>query len=132
MNNVFADFWRIADTDANVDYRVKYIAEAWHQRNIRDCAAFSKRRFMFGTIVQGNLYESDCIRLKLLRNHSDDLFANFRIVAAALSVPVFAAPLPGDRLSTHDFWAKQEARIAILKENLRLKRQGSLFTGITP
>lgn len=121
MNNVFADRWRLADTDPNVHYRVRYLAQAWMQPGDRDCDAFSKNRRSDGGPALTALSASDCERLVRLRSYPDDPW--MVIARAAVDLPVFAAPLPGARLSSIDFWAAQKARIAAIQARLQNKWQ---------
>ena len=121
MNNVFADRWHLADTDPNVHYRVRYLAQAWMQPGDRDCDAFSKNRSSDGGPALTALSAGDCDRLLRVRSEPDD--ALMVIARAAVSLPVFAAPLPGARLAGNDFWAAQKARIAAIQARLQTKWQ---------
>jgi hypothetical protein len=121
MNNVFADRWHLADTDPNVHYRVRYLAQAWLQPGDRDCDAFSKNRSSDGGPALTALSASDCDRLARVRSQPNDAW--MVIARAAVDLPVFAAPLPGARLSSGDFWAAQKARIAAIQARLQNKWQ---------
>ncbi|WP_158811550.1 hypothetical protein [Beijerinckia sp. L45] len=121
MNNVFADRWHLADTDPNVHYRVRYLAQAWMRSGDSDCDAFSKNRSSDGGPALTALSASDCDRLARVRSNPDEAW--MVIARAAVDLPVFAAPLPGARLSSNDFWAAQKARIAAIQTRLQTKWQ---------
>jgi hypothetical protein len=121
MNNVFADRWHLADTDPNVHYRVRYLAQAWMQPLDQDCDAFSKNRSSDGGPALTALSAGDCARLARVRSNADDAW--MVIARAAVEIPIFAAPLPGARLAGSDFWAAQKARIAAIQARLQNKWQ---------
>ena len=47
------------------------------------------------------------------------------VVAASLSMAVFAAPLPGARMSSGDFWAAQKERIEATRSALQRRWQAA-------
>ncbi len=122
MANVFADRWRRADTDPNVNAKTSYIAIAWTNPGPRPCDAFVKaRRHSFGDPALTALDAEDCRALEAQTRRGVDNEAASPIVAATLDVPVFAAPLPGSRLSSQDFWAGRRAQIAEIQAHLQRK-----------
>ncbi len=119
MNNVFADRWRLADLDANVDLTTTVIAIGWHATGKFPCRAFATRRATpDGDTATAALAPGECA--VLLAGEARG-FANppaRPIAVAAPDVPVFAAPLPGARMASAAFWAAQKARIAAIKRTL--------------
>ena len=73
-------------------------------------APTSKHRPTFGIVEVTALEASDCARIAGLRGPQDRRCGrNLAIVAAApVSVPVFAAPEPGARLSSDDILGRAE------------------------
>jgi len=121
MNNVFADRWHLADTDPNVDYTVRYIAEAWTRTQDTACRGFTKTRLSLGGWGLGAMTSEDCARIARLRSDTEESWTRMTLAIAAPPTPIFAAPLPGARLSSQDFWAAQRARIAAIQARLRRK-----------
>ena len=117
-DSVFADRWRRADEDPNVNVKVAYLAYAWQMKPAPCDAFFKNRAHGFGEPALTALAAEDCRRIadNQARGFAATLPAS--IVAAAVSVPVFAAPLPGSRLSSKDFWAAQRARVAAIQAHL--------------
>lgn len=125
MDNVFADRWRRADTDANVNAKVVYLAMAWQMRSMPPCDAFSKSRAHgYGDPALTELSTEDCDVLLRTEARAFDDAPPVPIVAGHIDVPVFAAPMPGARMSSQDFWAAQKARIAAIQARLRQRVQG--------
>ena len=129
MDNVFADRWRRADTDANVNAKAAYIASVWRRSDRQSCDAFTKNRtHAFGDPALTAMDADDCRALLEQSSKGFDDAAPSPIVAAHIDVPVFAAPLPGSRLSSQDFWAVRRARIADIQAHLQRKWR----SGATP
>ena len=126
MDNVFADRWRMADPDANVNVKVTYLADAWQMKGDLPCDAFTKNRsrgYNYVAPILNALTSRDCRLLLRYEARGFDDPAPVPIAAGPTQPPVFAAPMPGTRLSSEDFWAAQKARIAAIEAQLRL-RQG--------
>lgn len=121
MNNVFADRWIRADTDPNVHYRTRYMADAWLHFGVMDhsCDAFDKYRPIDSALYLEMLSPSDCERLTFLHESSGPEPIMYTPIAVAfVSVPVFAAPYPGGRLSAAELKAALEARRAAALDRL--------------
>ena len=123
MNNVFADRWHTADTDPGISYTVRTLAQAWHMSGSEPCGGFSRHRPSYDLVELTGLTRADCARIDALRGQQDDLMMHRAIVAAPLSVPVFAAPEPGARMSPEAFWAAQKARIDAIRARIDFRRQ---------
>ncbi len=130
MSNVFADRWHLGDTDANVSYSVRYIAQAWQKGDAEPCGAYSKHRPTFGIVEVTALEASDCARIAGLRGPQEAVWRTLIVAAAPVSVPVFAAPEPGARLSSDDFWAAQKARIEAIKARIEFQRSRARATTV--
>lgn len=124
MANVFGDSWTRADSDPNTHRRVRYLAYAWNMKGPRDCDSFKKFRPDDAAVVLDTLSDLDCRRILQLRNDASEPLLHALIVAAPLSMPVFAAPYPGGRVSTSQLWAAQEAKVQAIRNRLRLKWRG--------
>ncbi len=123
MDSVFADRWRRAAPDANVNRRVDYIAKAWQSSPDVACDGFTKARPRAGYEQPAltELTQGDCEAL--IDSEADGYDAPpVPIVAGLLDIPVFAAPLPGERMSSKDFWAAQREKIARITAELRMRR----------
>ncbi len=121
MDSVFADRWRRASLDPNVDLKVTYLALAWRTQGV-PCEAFSKNRAHdFGEPALTALSAQDCADVARAQEQRFVDGTPAPIVVAPISVPVFAAPLPGSRLSSKDFWAAQRARVAAIQAHLDRK-----------
>ena len=117
MDDVFADHWHVASADPNVNRKVRYLAMAWQRTGPLPCDAFTKTRpHGYGDPALNALSASDCAALS--PTQTVGLSGPVEIAAGRNSVPVFAAPLPGSRLSSQDFWAAQRARIAAIQAHL--------------
>ena len=125
MDNVFADRWRRADTDPTVDAKTDYLATIWSaDGGPLPCDAFTKRRqHGFGEPALTALGDEDCDALKRQQARGLDEDAPSPVIAGAADVPVFAAPLPGSRLSSQDFWAARKARVLAIQAHLQRKWQ---------
>ncbi len=123
MSNVFGDRWHLGDTDANVSYVVRYIAQAWGKGDGEPCSAYRKRRPTVGIVELTSMGPADCARAASLRGPQDTVWAQLTITAAPVSVPVFAAPEPGARMSPEAFWAAQKVRIEAIRARIAFQRQ---------
>ncbi len=122
MNNVFGDRWHLADTDPNVNVATRYIALAWSRTSDDDdCHAFTKNRATIGGLALSALSGDDCARLARLRADQEESWTRMALAPIEPPTPIFAAPLPGARLSSQEFWAAQKARIAAIQARLRRK-----------
>ena len=122
MDDVFADHWHAASADPNVNRKVPYLAMAWERMPGLACDAFFKNRAHgYGDPALTALTPSDCAALS--PRQAAGLDRPLEIASGRNSVPVFAAPLPGSRLSSADFWAAQRARIAAIQAHLHRKWQ---------
>jgi hypothetical protein len=115
MSNVFADQWYVAARDPNIHYRTDVLAETWLWPVPRDCEGFKRFRPDDSEIVFDRLSAQDCQAIK------GPIETYGVVVSAPLSLPVFAAPYPGNRLSSADFISAQEAHVRAIRERLRLK-----------
>ena len=119
MNNVFADRWRLADVDANVNLTTTTIAVGWHAKAKLPCEAFmTSRAAPDGETIISPLTRGECALLRAVEARGFSDAPPIPIAAAPLDVPVFAAPLPGARMASADFWAAQKARIAAIQRKL--------------
>lgn len=119
MDNVFADRWRSADPDPNVNRRVSYIAMAWQEKGAPPCDAFTKNRpHLPGDPALTAMNREDCAILQRQKARGVADAAPVPLVTAALDVPVFAAPLPGSRMKSDEFWAAQKRRIEAIQAHL--------------
>ena len=119
MNNVFADRWRLATADATVTLTTTSIAHAWMGKGTRACEAFTTRRATpDGDQVIAALTRSECALLLTTEAAGFSDAPPIPVAAARLDVPVFAAPLPGARMTSADFWAAQKVRIAAIQRKL--------------
>lgn len=128
MNDVFGERWTIATDDPNVNAKVYSIAMAWQMKGPQPCDAFAKNRVHdIGAPALTQLFAADCARLQIRQVRQSD--GPIPIVVARISVPVFAAPLPGSRMSSGDFWAAQRSRIDAIQA--RLHRKWEPLLGVT-
>ena len=120
MDNVFADRWRLATPDANIAQTTTALAMVWQAKGRLPCGAFTKRQLVGPDEVAAMaLTGPECALLLAgeARGFAQD--APIPIVtASSASVPVFAAPPPGSRMSSTDFWAAQRARVAAIRSRL--------------
>lgn len=123
MNNVFGDRWHLGDTDANVSYVVRYIAQAWQKGSAEPCGAYLKRRPSVDIVEVTSLGPDDCARIIGLQGPQDAAWTQLAIAAAPTSAPIFAAPEPGARMSSDAFWAAQKARIEAIKARIAFQRR---------
>ena len=120
MDDVFADHWHVASADPNVNRKVRYLAMAWARTGRLACDAYTKTRpHGFGDPALNALSDADCAALS--PSQTVGLERPVAIASGRNGVPVFAAPLPGARLSSQDFWAAQRARIAAIQAHLHRK-----------
>ena len=120
MDNVFADRWRLADPDANIAQTATTLAMVWQAKGTLPCGAFTKRQLVGpDAVVATALTGSKCALLLAGQARGFARDAPIPIVkASSASVPVFAAPPPGSRMSSADFWAAQKARVAAIRSKL--------------
>ena len=127
MRDIFGDHWRLASADANVDADVRPLATAWTAgAGPRPCSAYRvSRRHEWGEAALSAPNASDClaIRQRQARRFADA--SSLPVAVAAPPIPVFAAPEPGSRMSSADFWAAQRARIAGIHAHLHRKWTGA-------
>jgi hypothetical protein len=136
MINVFADRWSQASADPNVNIKVRFIAMAWQPHGARACDAFSKMRAHgWGDPALTGLSGEDCEMLAARQVRPWDQ-APVPVAVAWISLPIFAAPLPGSRMSSTDFWAARRAKILEIQARLRQKWEGppepQLAAGLRP
>lgn len=116
MGNVFADRWIVASSDPNIHYRVRYLAQTWLWPGPRECPDFRRVRPHDSLSMLDQLSDSDCQQLHASRGREE----NPPVVAARLSLPVFAAPYPGSRL-THEELVRAQAEHALaVRERMRI------------
>ena len=122
LGDIFGEHWHLASDDPNVNARVSVIGLAWRRSGNEPCEAFTKdRQHEAGEPTLTHLDEWDCRKLQDRQARRVSDAAPIPLVVAPLSVPVFAAPMPGSRLSSEDFWAAQKARINAIQARLRRK-----------
>ena len=122
LSDVFGEHWHLASDDPNVNARVSVIGLAWRRTTAEPCEAFTKnRQHDIGEPTLTSLDVWDCRQLQVRQAPHFNDAEPVPLVVAPLSVPVFAAPMPGSRLSSDDFWAAQKARINAIQERLRRK-----------
>lgn len=125
--DLFGDHWRIASTDANVDADARPIATAWLAgAKPRPCDAYRvRRRHEWSEPALSATNAADCrlIRARQARGYAD--VAPLPVAVATPPLPVFAAPEPGSRMSSADFWAAQRARIDSINAHLHRKWIGA-------
>lgn len=122
MSDVFGERWRRLDLDANVDRKASPLARAWQGRDNPPCDAFAKvRTHAFDDPALTALDPDDCaaLRTQSARGYLDQPISP--VAVAWIGVPVFAAPLPGSRMSSADFWAARRAKIEEIQARLRRK-----------
>lgn len=119
MDSVFADHWRRATPDPRISTRVRYIAMAWQRPQPLPCRAFAiARTGADGSAAPADLAPLDCRRLLAYERLAYDAGPPPAIAIAAASLPVFAAPMPGARMSSAAFWAARRAQIADITARL--------------
>lgn len=125
--DLFGDHWRIASADANVDADAGPLALAWLAGAIpRPCDAYRvRRRHDWSEPALSATTAADCraIRARQARGFADT--SPLPVAIAAPPIPVFAAPEPGSRMSSADFWAAQRARIDSIHAHLHRKWTGT-------
>ena len=123
MSNVFGERWHLASDDVDVDAKVASIGLAWRAPAVRSCESFVVRRLHdAGQPNLDALSTGACGRvLARLSNRFDDA-APLPVLAAAVDLPAFAAPMPGARMSSQQFWAAQKAHVEAIEARLRDKR----------
>ncbi len=123
-DDVFADRWHLADPDANVSRLVTTLALAWQAHTWQakgavSCQAYAKTRLVgLDEVAATPLTERECAALLAGQTRGTRDAPVPIAMAPAATVPVFAAPLPGSRMSSADFWAAQRARIAAMEGRL--------------
>ncbi len=132
MDNVFADRWRLADPDANVAQRTTTLATVWQTKGALPCEAYTKSRLVGpDEVVATALTGAECALLIATQARGFAQVGPIPIATAPSgSVPVFAAPLPGSRMSSADFWAARKARVAAIQD--RLPGSWSTMKGAAP
>ena len=132
MRDLFADHWRIASPDANVDTDVSPIALAWGVGpTARPCEAYRvRRRHDWQEPALSAPTTADCraIGVRQARGFADA--APLAIAVAAPPIPVFAAPEPGSRMSSDAFWAAQRARVTGIHAHLHRKWSRPIQTAL--
>ena len=127
MRDLFGDHWRLASADANVDADARPLATAWTAgAEPRACSAYRvRRRHEWNEPALSAMTAADCraMRSRQTRGFADG--APLPIAVAAPPIPVFAAPEPGSRMSSTDFWAAQRARIDSIHAHLHRKWTGT-------
>ncbi len=127
MRDLFGDHWRLASADANVDADARPLATAWTAgAEPRACNAYRvRRRHDWNEPALSALTAADCraISARQARGFADA--SPLPVAVAAPPIPVFAAPEPGSRMSSTDFWAAQRARIDSIHAHLHRKWIGS-------
>lgn len=118
MINVFADGWTIVFADPNVHRRLRYLAEGWLWSGPPACADFRRVRPHDSLAMFDQLSDQDCRWLRASRVEDGPS----AVVAAPLSLPVFAAPYPGNRLSHQELMQAQAEHALAVRERLRILR----------
>lgn len=125
--DLFGDHWRVASADANVDADARPLAVAWLAGPIpRACGAYRVRRHHdWSEAALSATTAADCraIRIRQARSFADT--SPLPVAIAAPPIPVFAAPEPGSRMSSADFWVAQRARIDSIHAHLHRKWTGT-------
>ena len=123
MRDLFGDHWRIASADANIDADVRPFAMAWTAGGApRPCESYRvRRRHDWAEPALSAPTAADCraILARQARSFADR--SPLPVAVAAPPIPVFAAPDPGSRMASADFWAAQRARIASIHAHLHRK-----------
>ena len=120
--DAFGEHWRLASDDPNVQLPVSPYALAWHRAASLACDDFVKNRaHPVGAPALSALSRADCERVRRRAAQRRDDAAPVPIVAAALKLAVFAAPPPGSRMTSQDFWAAQKARVEAARTALLRK-----------
>lgn len=117
MTDVFGDRWTRVSVDPNLHRRVRYIAEGWLRPRAGGCDDFWMFRRNESPVMIDRLAPHECRQLR----SSDDAAAP--VVAARLSLPAFAAPYPGNRLSSAELRAEQAAHIQATLQKQWFRRQ---------
>ncbi len=122
LDDVFGEHWHLASDDPNIEIRVSSVGLAWRLAALLPCDFFLKRRPReVGDLALDSLTEEDCARMMRRRAKRFDDSRPIVIVSASISLPAFAAPSPGARLSSSDFWAAQKARVEAVEARLQQK-----------
>lgn len=121
--DLFGDHWRLASADANVDADARPLAVAWTAAAApRPCSAYRvRRRHDWHEAALSATTAADCraILARQARSFADT--SPLPVAVAAPPIPVFAAPEPGSRMTSADFWTAQRARIASIHAHLGRK-----------
>ena len=127
LADVFGEHWHLASDDPNVDIQVPSIGLGWRLASIAPCNSFRKRRRREpGALAIDGLSLKDCGRILRRRRRRGADAKPVAIVAAPISLAAFAAPMPGGRLSSADFWAAQKARVEAVEAHLLEQRAATL------
>ena len=127
LADVFGEQWHLASDDPNVDIQVPSIGIGWRLAAIAPCDFFRKRRPReVGMLALDALSLKDCSRILHRRGRRGDDAEPLVVVGAPISLAAFAAPMPGGRLSSTDFWAAQKARVAAIEAHLLEQREARL------
>lgn len=131
--DLFGDHWRMASADANVDVDARPIATVWLAGGApRPCIGYTVRRshaWREPALTAPTAADCRAIQARQLRGFKDAAFLPIAIAAPPL--PVFAAPAPGARMSSADFWAAQKARITAIRDHLHRKWSAPARTLLT-
>ncbi len=126
LTDIFGEHWHLASDDANVNAKVSSFGLVWRRTAALPCDAVSKNRaHQVGETALSALNALDCSRLQQRQARRFDDAAPIPIVAAPVALPVFAAPPPGARMSSGDFWAAQQARVSATRALLQRKWQAA-------
>lgn len=123
MRDVFADHWRVASADANVDAEAHPLATAWTAGPTpRPCPTYRiRRRHPWHEPALSAPTAADCRAIALWQTRDYAEAAPLAVAVAAPPIPVFAAPEPGSRMSSADFWAARRAQIAGIHDHFQRK-----------
>ena len=120
LDDVFGEHWHLASDDPNIEIRVSSVGLAWRLAALLPCDFFIKRRPReVGDLALDSLTPEDCARIMRRRAKHFDDSKPMIVVSAPISLPAFAAPPPGARLSSGDFWAAQKARVEAVEARLQ-------------
>lgn len=123
MRDVFADHWRVASADANVDTDANPIAFAWTaSASPRPCPAYRvRRRHAWREPALSAPSATDCRAIATWQARGYAEAIPLALATASPPLPIFAAPEPGSRMSSTDFWAARRAQIAGIHDHFQRK-----------
>ncbi len=121
--DLFGDHWRLASADANVDADARPLAGAWMAGAApRACGAYRvRRRHEWNEPALTATTAADCRAIRARQSGGFADVSPLPVAIAAPPIPVFAAPQPGSRMSSADFWTAQRARIDSIHAHLHRK-----------